>query len=100
MTDPDHLEIVLDFASVQRGAERVRKMLLDLRQRFDLSPFEYSKQVRIAPTEVPHSHPMITLNTFVHSDLGLLSARFIASSTCCRFAQRHRCQARISSSPP
>jgi hypothetical protein len=73
MPKPDDLEIMLDFTAVQRGAERVRKMLVDLRQRFDLSPFEYSKQVRIAPTEIPYSHPRITLSTWVHDDLGLLS---------------------------
>jgi len=70
----DDLQIALDFTAVQRGAERVRNMLLDLRQRFDLSPFEYSKQVRIAPTELPYSHPRITLNTWVRDDLGLLSS--------------------------
>jgi hypothetical protein len=73
MLQSDDLEIALDFTAVQRGAERVRNMLLDLRQRFDLSPFEYSKQIRIAPTELPHSHPRITLNTWVRDDLGLLS---------------------------
>ena len=69
---PD-LEVTLDLATAQRSAERVRDMLLDLRTRFDLSPFEYSKQVRIAPTEMSYSHPSITLNTFVREDLPLLS---------------------------
>jgi len=73
MREPDDLDIAFDFAAVQRGAERVRNMLGDVRQRFDLSPFEYTKQVRIAPTEVPFSHPRITLNTWVRDDLGLLS---------------------------
>jgi hypothetical protein len=70
---PDDLEISLDFTAVQRGAERVRVMLLDLRTRYDLAPYEYCKQVRIAPTEIPHSHPLITLNTWVRDDPGLLS---------------------------
>jgi hypothetical protein len=48
-------------------------MLLDARARFDLARFEYCKQVRIAPTEIPYSHPSITLNTWVRDDLGLLS---------------------------
>lgn len=69
----DDLEIILDLATAQRSAERVRDMLLDLRRRFDLSPFEYSKHIRIAPTEIPHSHPKITLNTWVGDDLALLS---------------------------
>jgi hypothetical protein len=73
MSQPDDLEIVLDFTEVQRNAERVRAMLLDARARFDLARFEYCKQVRIAPTEIPYSHPGITLNTWVSDDLGLLS---------------------------
>jgi hypothetical protein len=73
MPQPDDLEIALDFTTVQRNAERVRAMLLDARARFDLARFEYSKKVRIAPTEIPYSHPSITLNTWVRDDLGLLS---------------------------
>jgi hypothetical protein len=73
MPQPDDLEIALDFTAVQCNAERVRAMLLDARAHFDLVRFEYCKQVRIAPTEIPYSHPSITLNTWVHDDLGLLS---------------------------
>jgi hypothetical protein len=73
MPQPDDLEIALDFTTVHRNAERVRAMLLDARARFDLARFEYSKKVRIAPTEIPYSHPSITLNTWVRDDLGLLS---------------------------
>jgi hypothetical protein len=73
MPQPDDLQIALDFTTVQRNAERVRTMLLDARARFDLARFEYCKQVRIAPTEIPYSHPSITLNTWIHDDLGLLS---------------------------
>ncbi len=69
----EDLDITLDFDAVRRGAERVRGMLLDARSRFDLARFEYSTQVRIAPTEIPHSHPRITLNTWVRDDLTLLS---------------------------
>lgn len=73
MPQPNDLDITLDFSAVQRGAERVRDMLLDARRRFDLSPFEYSKEIRIAPTEIPHSHPRITLNTWIRDDLSLLA---------------------------
>jgi hypothetical protein len=73
MPQPDDLQIALDFTTVQHNAERVRAMLLDARARFDLARFEYCKQVRIAPTEIPYSHPTITLNTWVRDDLGLLS---------------------------
>ena len=70
---PDDLDIALDFTTVQLNAEHVRAMLLDARTRFDLARFEYCKRVRIAPTEIPYSHPSITLNTWVRDDLELLS---------------------------
>jgi hypothetical protein len=66
------LDISLDLAAVHEAAERVRGMLLDMRERFDLSSFEYTSKVRIAPLEIPHSHPVLTLNTWVRDDLGLL----------------------------
>jgi hypothetical protein len=70
---PTDLDITLDFTPVQRAAERVRDMLVDLRTRHDLARFEYTKQVRIAPTEIPRSHPVLTLNTWIRDDLTLLS---------------------------
>jgi hypothetical protein len=73
-------EIELYFTRVQHSAERVRTMLLELRKRFDLTPFEFCKKVRIAPTEIPRSHPQITLNTWVRDDLSL--RRPICMSNC------------------
>jgi hypothetical protein len=73
MVQSGDLDIIFDFTTVQRSAERVRDMLLALRKRFDLSPFEYARQVRIAPMEMSYSHPRITLNTWVREDLPLLS---------------------------
>jgi len=67
----DHPEIAIDLTPARRNAERVRDMLVALRQRFDLTPFEYCKQVRIAPTETPFSHPRITLSSFVFNELDL-----------------------------
>jgi hypothetical protein len=69
---PD-LEIELDFSTVQRHAERVRSMVLEMRERFDLTPFEFTKKLRIAPTEMPHSHPRLTLNRWVRDEIGLLT---------------------------
>jgi hypothetical protein len=63
--------IEIDLSAARQSAERVRAMLIRLRQRLDLSPFEYCKEVRISPTEIPFSHPRITLNSFVFSELGL-----------------------------
>ncbi|MCR9212184.1 MAG: hypothetical protein NXI13_00590 [Proteobacteria bacterium] len=38
-------------------------MLFKLHDRYDLSRWEYTKKVRIAPYEIPHSHPILTLNS-------------------------------------
>jgi len=75
MSSRDDIEIEIDLASVQAAAARVRDMLTGLRQRHDLARFEYTRKVRIAPTEMPHSHPVLTLNTsFVRDEVALLSA--------------------------
>jgi hypothetical protein len=50
-------EIRVDLEPVRRSAERVSEILNGLRRRPDLSPFEYSTRVRIAPLEIPYSHP-------------------------------------------
>ena len=67
----DLIDLEIDLNPARQNAERVRDMLIALRQRFDLSPFEYCKQVRIAPTRIPYSHPHITLSSLVFDDLGL-----------------------------
>ena len=66
-------DITLDFIAVHRAAERVRETLIELRKRHDLARFEYTKAVRISPTEIPHSHPKLTLNTWVRDELSLLA---------------------------
>ena len=74
MTDRDDFVVRLDFTTAQRAAEHVRDMLSRLRKQFDLAPFEYCRKVRIAPTEIPYSHPEITLNTWVDDELALLAS--------------------------
>jgi hypothetical protein len=75
MNSQSDLDIEIDLASVQRAAVCVCDMLAGLRRRYDLARFEYTRQVRIAPTELPHSHPVLTLNTsFVRDEVALLSA--------------------------
>jgi len=74
MSSRDELDLEIDLAPAQRAAARVRDMLTGLRKCHDLARFEYTKRVRIAPTEIPHSHPVLTLNTFLRDDVALLSA--------------------------
>ncbi len=40
-----------------------KQNLLHLLQVYDLSPFLYTKQVQIESKVIPHSHPVLTLNT-------------------------------------
>ena len=54
--------VEIDLETAQRDAEAARDLLRGLRERYDLSDWEYTHTVRIAPLEVPHSHPVLTLN--------------------------------------
>jgi hypothetical protein len=74
MTDSDDFVVRLDLTSAQRSAERVRDMLFRLRKDLDLAPFEYCRKVRIAPLEIPFSHPEITLNSWTNDELALLAS--------------------------
>jgi hypothetical protein len=79
------IEVVLDLDSLRRNAERTRDGLLDLRRRFDLSRFEYTRRVRIAPLEIPHSHPTLTLNGFA---LSQFSTKFLTPFFAAAFLRR------------
>jgi hypothetical protein len=61
MIDDFHYSI--DLSAAQEAAERVLECTKRLREQYDLRRFEFTKQVRVAPTEIPHSHPTLTLNT-------------------------------------
>ena len=74
MAERDDFVVRLDLTSAQRSAEQVRDMLLRLRKDFDLAPFEYCRRVRIAPTEIPYSHPEIILGTWANDELPLLAS--------------------------
>lgn len=55
--------IDIDLSRAQKSAENVRNILVGLRASYDLGRYEYTRRVRIAPNEVAHSHPILTLNT-------------------------------------
>lgn len=62
------ISVTIDLSTAEAKADRARALLRDLRARHDLARFEFTRQVRIAPHEIPHSHPVLTLNTFVIDD--------------------------------
>ncbi len=69
MNSASHFEISIDLEWVQNGAERASLLLQELRRTYDLTRFEFTDKVRVAPLEIPHSHPILTLNTrYVRGD--------------------------------
>ena len=71
---PDHpADIAIDLSEMQRVSESIRSMLLKLRSKHDLAKYEYTRQIRVAPGEFAHSHPILTLNTRVREENALLS---------------------------
>jgi hypothetical protein len=66
-------DVTIDLTEAQRASERIRTMLLKLSSDYDLSPYEYTRRVRIAPGEIAHSHPVLTLNTMIREETALLS---------------------------
>lgn len=65
--------IRLDLEPARRQAERAAEALRAMFAAHDVAPFAYAREVRIAPLVVPHSHPVLTLNTAVaHSPAKLL----------------------------
>jgi len=57
------MDISVDLSMARKGAEAAKAMLTELRMRYDLSRWEFTDKVRIAPFEIPHSHPVLTLNS-------------------------------------
>lgn len=61
MTDVVRIDIDLEEAA--REAARVKAWLEALRRRHDLTPYEYTRHVRIVPASKTFSHPILTLGT-------------------------------------
>jgi hypothetical protein len=57
--DPNNFTIEIDLVAVRKAAEDVRDRLTQIRRQLDLTTYEYTRRVRIAPTEIPHSHPEV-----------------------------------------
>lgn len=55
------IEISLEFA--RKRAAEAEALLMQIRNAHNLSQFEFTRKVRIAPWESPRSHPVLTLNT-------------------------------------
>lgn len=66
------LEVTL--ANDTEAERRTRAQLLRLVEEYDVEPWLYTTRVRIDETQIPHSHPVLTLHTrHLGDDHGLLS---------------------------
>jgi hypothetical protein len=67
------LRICIDLSHAERNAIAVREMLIALSTKYALGPYEYCKEVSIAPGVLPYSHPVIRLNTALLTETALLA---------------------------
>ena len=67
------LRIGIDLSHAERNAIAVREMLIALSTKYALGPYEYCKEVSIAPGVLPYSHPVIRLNTALFTETALLA---------------------------
>lgn len=51
--------------------------LLNLTQRYNLSPYTFTRRIQIEQGVVPHSHPVLTLNTLHRHTPNLLLATYL-----------------------
>ena len=69
--------IDIDLGHAEREAQRIRDWLTALRQRHDLTRFEYTRLVQIVPAGPTHSHPILTLGTRFSETEDLLLATYL-----------------------
>jgi hypothetical protein len=63
----DDFRYSIDLSMAQGRAEKIIECIKRLREHHDIRRFEYTKHLRVAPTEIPHSHPILTLNTQLYN---------------------------------
>jgi hypothetical protein len=63
----DDFRYSIDLSLAQARAEKIIECIKRWREQHDLHRFEYTNHLRVAPTEIPHSHPVLTLNTELYN---------------------------------
>lgn len=86
------ISVTSDFAEARTRAAIAADILAALRERYDLAPFEFTREVRIAPLEDPHSHPVLTLSTAWNRDEDGFLATYLHQQIC-RYLADHRAAA-------
>ncbi len=77
MKSREDFSIEIDLELGQQRADAARRLLVNLRDQHDLTSWEYTSKVRIAPFEVPHSHPLLTLNARLVGDEDAFLATYL-----------------------
>jgi len=77
MKPQEDFSIEIDLELGQQRADAARRLLVNLRDQHDLTSWEYTTKVRIAPFEVPHSHPVLTLNARLVEDEDAFLATYL-----------------------
>jgi hypothetical protein len=62
----DEFRYSIDLSRAQAGAEKIIACIKRWQEHHDIGRFEYTNHLRVAPTEIPHSHPVLTLNTALY----------------------------------
>ena len=62
----DHFRYSIDLSTAQAKAEKIIECMKRLREQHDIRRFECTEHLRIAPTEISHSHPVLTLSTALY----------------------------------
>ena len=63
----DDFRYSIDLSMAQARADKIVECVKRLRELHDLRRFEYTNHLRVAPTEIPHSHPILTLSTELYN---------------------------------
>ena len=82
----DGVEIALKKGS--QSEVRTRERLEKLLQRYDLSKWTFTRKVLIEDGVIPHSHPVLTLNT--REDLEVLLATYVHEQTHWHLSTNHQ----------
>jgi hypothetical protein len=86
-------DVTIELEKATERSQRTRAQLEGLLQEYDLSPYIQTTRIIIEEGVIPHSHPVLTLNTaHLGDDLMLLSSflgrspTFASCTPTCRWA--------------
>lgn len=68
----DGFKYSIDLSLAQSRAEKIIACIKRWQAEHDLRPFEYTRHLRVSPTSIPHSHPVLTLNTELYDPAAIL----------------------------